>query len=258
MTVRSTDHEYLQQVPRPVAAMAKAYPAAYPGYIHTHERAQFLYAASGTMKVTLDSGCWIIPPQRAVWLPAHYPHQTSAINAVEMRTLYIREDVCPPGAPGKPTMLAVSPLLRELVLRLTERPIEYDESGHDGHLVATLLGEVDWTPLHPMSFPTLKDPRLQFLERALTKNPGDTRTLEDWAARLQCSPRTLARLFAQEAGISFQRWRNQIRTFAALPMLAKKKTVSEIADTLGYETAWAFTAMFKRVTGQLPSQYRYE
>ena len=66
MTERSTDHEYLQQVPRPVVAMAKGYPAGYEGYVHTHERAQFLYAASGTMKVSSDLGCWIIPPQRAV------------------------------------------------------------------------------------------------------------------------------------------------------------------------------------------------
>jgi AraC-like DNA-binding protein len=238
--------------------MAKTYPASYPGYVHTHERAQFLYAASGTMKVSSDLGSWIIPPQRAVWLPAGYAHQTGAINAVKMRTLYIREDVCPHEAPRQPRMLAVSDLLRELVLRLTERPVEYDENGHDGLVVATLLGEIDWTPLHPLSLPSLKDSRLQFLEAAFTKNPGDLRKLEEWATQLQCSPRTLARLFTKETGISFQTWRDQIRTFAALPMLAKKKPLAEIADHLGYETAWAFTAMFKRVTGQPPSQYRYK
>lgn len=140
-------------------------------------------------------------------------------------------------------------------MRLMEMPVEYDESGQDGQIVKTFLGEIDWTPLHPVSLPPLHDQRLQVVEAALTKNPGSTRTLEDWGTRLDCSPRTLARLFLKETGLSFHTWRDQIRTFAALPMMADNRPLSEIADELGYETAWAFTAMFKRVTGQLPSRY---
>ena len=117
MAKQSEHHEYLQTVSRPVAAMAKSYPAGYVGYRHSHARAQFLYAASGTIKLTLDLGCWIIPPKRAVWLPAGYPHQTSAIGSLEMRTLYIRQDSCPSAAPAGPQMLAVSSLLHELILR---------------------------------------------------------------------------------------------------------------------------------------------
>jgi len=255
MMQRSTDHIYLQQVPRPLSAMAKSYPAGYAGYLHNHERAQFLYASSGTMKVASDLGCWIIPPQRAVWLPARYLHQTAAIGEVEMRTLYIREDACPASAPDRPRMLAVSALLRELVLRLTEMPIEYDEDGHEGQIVTTLLGEIDWAPLHPISMPSLRDSRLRLLEEALTKDPGDTSTLEEWASRVRSSPRTLTRLFAKEAGTSFHAWRDQLRTFAALPLLAEGRPLAEIADQLGYETAWGFTSMFKRITGQLPSRY---
>ena len=141
---------------------------------------------------------------------------------------------------------------------MTERPLEYDEAGQDGLVVATLLGEIDWSPQDPLNLPPLNDPRLRLLDAAFAKNPGNTRTLDDWARQLQCSPRTLARLFAKEAGISFQTWRDQVRTFAALPMLAKKKPLAEIADELGYETAWAFSNMFKRVTGLPPSQYRYQ
>ena len=235
--------------------MAKSYPANYAGYLHTHARAQFLYAASGTMKLFSALGCWIIPPQRAVWLPANFPHQTSTIGALEMRTLYIRDDACPPIAAQEPRMLTVSTLLRELILRATEMPIEYDEQGHDATIITALLGEIDWTPLHPVSLPPLHDARLQTLEKALLRNPGDTSTLEQWAQRMHSSARTLTRLFQKEAGLSFQAWRDQVRTFAALPLLAEGRPLVEIADELGYETAWSFTTMFKRVTGQLPSRY---
>ena len=87
MAKQSQNHEYLQSVPRPVAAMAKSYPAGYAGYMHSHSRAQFLYAASGSMRLTMDLGCWIIPPKRAVWMPAGYLHQTGSIGQLEMRTL---------------------------------------------------------------------------------------------------------------------------------------------------------------------------
>jgi len=235
--------------------MAKNYPAGYAGYMHSHARAQFLYAASGSMKITFQQGCWIIPPQRAVWLPPHYLHQTGSIGPLEMRTLYIQQDACPSAAPSEPRMIGVSPLLRELVLRTIEMPIEYDENGQDAHIITALLGEIDWTALHPVSLPPLRDPRLRRMEEMLTRKPDDTSTLEEWAERLSISSRTLTRLLHKEAHLSFQVWRDQVRTFAALPMLAEGRTLAEIADALGYETAWSFTAMFKRVTGKVPSRY---
>ncbi len=255
MAKRSEHHEYLQTVSRPVAAMAKSYPAGYAGYRHSHARAQFLYAASGTIKLTLDLGCWIIPPRRAVWLPAGYPHQTSTIGSLEMRTLYIREDGCPPAAPTVPRMLAVSSLLHELILRVVEMPIEYDETGQDAHILTALLGEIDWAAIHPVSLPALEDVRLRRMEEMLLKKPGDKSTLEEWADRLTVSPRTLNRLLQRETSLSFQVWRDHVRTFAAVPMLTHGKPLVEIADALGYETAWGFTAMFKRVTGKAPSKY---
>ncbi len=255
MAKRSEHHEYLQTVSRPVAAMAKSYPARYIGYRHSHARAQFLYAASGTIKLTLDLGCWMIPPRRAVWLPPDYPHQTSTIGPLEMRTLYISEDGCPPAAPATPRMLGVSSLLHELILRVVEMPIEYDEAGQNAQVITTLLGEIDWTPIHPVSLPALEDGRLRRMEKMLLNNPTDKSTLEQWADRLAVSPRTLNRLLQRETDLSFQVWRDHVRTFAAIPMLTEGKPLAEIADALGYETAWSFTAMFKRVTGKAPSRY---
>jgi AraC-like DNA-binding protein/quercetin dioxygenase-like cupin family protein len=255
MAKRSEDHEYLQTVSRPVAAMAKSYPAGYSGYMHSHARAQFLYAAAGTMKLTLDRGCWIIPPKRAVWLPAGYSHQTGTIGPLEMRTLYIREDGCPPAAPTIARMLAVSSLLHELILRAVEMPIDYSEIDQDARIITALLGEIDWTPIDPVSLPALQDMRLRRMEQMLLKEPGDRSTLEQWADRLKVSPRTVNRLLQRETNLSFQVWRDHVRTFAAIPMLTEGMPLAEIADALGYETAWSFTAMFKRVTGKTPSRY---
>ena len=223
MAKRSEDHEYLQTVPRPVAAMAKQYPSGYEGYRHSHTRAQFLYAASGSMRLTLDVGRWIIPPRRAVWLPASYPHQTGSIGQLDMRTLYIDSDAGLDSAPGVPRMLNVSPLLHELVLRVVDMPIEYDETGQDGQIVRALIGEIDWTPIHPVNLPSLKDKRLQRMERLLLSGPSNPSTLEQWAAKIGTSPRTLTRLIRRETDLTFQAWRDQVRTFVSIPMLTDGK-----------------------------------
>jgi AraC-like DNA-binding protein len=85
--------------------------------------------------------------------------------------------------------------------------------------------------------------------------PAGTLAAAVWAGYLAISPRTLTRILHRETGLSFQAWKDHVRTFAAIPMLADAMPLAEIADALGFETAWSFTAMFKRVTGKAPSQY---
>ncbi len=252
---RSTNHELFQHVPRPVGAMAKSYPAGYPGYLHSHPRGQFLYAESGTMKVTTRRGTWMIPPHRAVWFPPNSPHQTGALSAVEMRTLYIRPDSCPPEAPSEPCVLHVSLLLRELVRAATTMPVEYDEQGHDGRIIALLLEEISWTPTREIMVPRLRDLRLLAIEQALASDPGDARTLEEWAVFAGASARTLARLFLRDAGMSFRSWREQFRAQASVLRLMEGDSVTTLSGAFGYETPGAFTAMFRRVMGITPSQY---
>jgi AraC-like DNA-binding protein len=235
--------------------MAKSYPTGYPGYLHSHPRAQFLYAEAGTMKVTTDRGAWIIPPHRAVWFPPNYPHQTGALSALEMRTLYISPNACPPKAPAIPCIVQVSPFLRELVRRATEMPVEYDEDGHEGRIITVLLDEINWSPAFAIAMPSLRDSRLITIEQALTSEPSSNRTLEEWATEVGASTRTLTRLFQRETGMSFRNWREQFRALTVLPRLVDGAPISTLAVEFGYETPAAFAAMFKRVMGVTPSQY---
>ena len=41
---------------------------------HSHERAQLIYATAGTMRVAAAGSMWIVPPQRALWMPAGIVH----------------------------------------------------------------------------------------------------------------------------------------------------------------------------------------
>lgn len=255
MSQQSVLYDWREEVDRPVVAMAKSYPAQYEGYLHRHSRAQLLYAVSGSIRMHCALGCWIIPPQRAVWIPPQYPHQTGSIGPMEMRTLYIQPEHCPVGAPPIPIMLGVSALLKELILRVIGMPPDYDPNGQDALIVNATLGELDWLPLSPIALPVLKDARLQEMEQAIAVSPSDRSSLEQWALRLHMSPRTLTRLIREHTNLTFGQWRDQMRTFAAIPLLSEGQPLADIADAVGFDTASGFTEMFKRITGILPSRY---
>ncbi len=133
--------------------------------------------------------------------------------------------------------------------------MDYDEDGHDGRVIALLMEEINWGQARSVTLPALRDSRLLSIEQELSAKPGDSRTLEQWAAFVGAAPRTLTRLLLRETGMSFRSWRDQVRTLAALPRLLEGVQVTILAIEFGYETPGAFAAMFKRVMGITPSQY---
>jgi len=235
--------------------MAKDFPDGYHNRPHRHERAQLIFAAHGAMLVATSAGSWAVPPQRAVWMPGGIVHEIRMVGAVAMRTLYVRADATA-RLPGGVRVLAVSPLLRELILRACALPTAYDEAGPAGRLMTLMLDEIAALPTVALDLPLPRDTRLGRICRALSAEPGaTTRTLADWSREAGASPRTLARLFVKETGLTFAAWRQQARLLAATAMLAAGEPITRIALDLGYDSPSAFTAMFKRALGAPPSQY---
>jgi AraC-like DNA-binding protein len=173
---------------------------------------------------------------------------------VEMRTLYLRRD-----AAGKLPRLCcvmnVSPLLRELILAATEMPLAYDERGRDGRVMRLVMDELGRASDLPLHLPRPADRRLTRICDAILQAPADTRSLDEWAAAVGASTRTLARRFRQETGMSFAAWRQQARLLESLRRLAAGEAVTKVALDCGYATPSAFGAMFRRALGVTPSAY---
>jgi len=252
---RSTNPADYQHVPRAVAAMPKDFDAGFEILPHRHERAQLIHATQGTMRVSTDEGVWIVPPQRALWMPAGIEHSIVMLGTTTMRTLYVRDDEAS-FMPGVCQVLPVSPLLRELIVRATELPMQYDETGPAGHVVALILSELQGLTSLALQLPMPRDPRLRGLCQKLLDAPADQRPLEAWAGMLNTSGRTLARRFRSETGLSFGAWRQQARVLDAMGRLGSGQPVTQVALDLGYESVSAFSAMFHRATGASPSQFR--
>jgi AraC-like DNA-binding protein len=235
--------------------MPKDFASGFEILPHHHERAQLIYATAGTMRVSTDDGVWVVPPQRALWMPAGVSHSIVMLGDTTMRTLYVRDDA----AAAMPTVcrvLSISPLLRELIVRATELPVQYDETGPAGHVVALIVSELQGLQSLALQLPMPRDLRLRGLCQALLDAPGDQRPLDAWAATINTSARTLARRFARETGLSFGAWRQQARVLEAMGRLGGGAAVTEVAFDLGYESVSAFSAMFHRATGASPSQFR--
>lgn len=253
---KSTNPADYQRVARAVAAMPKDFPRDFVIEPHRHERAQLIFAPAGTMRVITGQAMWMVPPQRALWMPAGTVHGIEMLDRVTMRTLYLRDDAAA-AMPDDCRVLQVSPLLRELIVRATELPLHYDEDGAAGHLVALLLAELHGSQALKLHLPMPTSRRLAMLCRALLDQPGDRRTLDQWARTVNASARTLARLFQKETGLSFAAWRQQARVLEAMGRLGSGAPVTQVALDLGYDSVSAFSAMFRRAAGASPSAYRH-
>ena len=218
---------------------------------HTHEDHQLAWAASGVLTVLTSEATWVLPPTRALWIPAGLRHETASAGRATMRSLYIRPGLSPVRW-AQPTPVAASPLLAELIGYLGEPGLDADRRAHAEIMLADVLTPVPVTTIEVRrpSAPTARQ-----VADALQADPADRRTLREWGREVGASERTLARAFAAEAGVPFGRWRTRLRLQAALSMLAAGEQVSRVAGRIGYDTPSAFVAAFRRETGQTPGTF---
>ncbi len=107
----------------------------------------------------------------------------------------------------------------------------------------------------PLHLPMPRDPRLARICARIVAEPSDETSVEEWSRSVGASERTIIRLFPEETGLTFSRWKQQARLMAAVRLLAEGKPVTDIALELGYESPSAFSAMFRRALGMTPTEY---
>jgi len=246
---------------RPVRVRARNMPADSHFEPHRHSWSQLAYCATGILQVTAqreagadDEATFIVPPSRAVWIAPGMRHFVHVLEDAQFRTLYIDASATPGGWKGC-RVIVVSPLLRELVGALDANPLARER---EQRLADLVLDEIGGADPHDLGVPVPGangDKRLRSLCEAVLDAPERRATLAQWSARFGASERTMARLFRDELGMTFQQWRQQAILAHALPMLARGSPVSHVAAASGYSSESAFTAMFKSAMGQPPSQF---
>ena len=246
--------EQLEALPQAIVVYGHDLAAGETLAFHHHRRAQLVYASQGVMTVTTGSAAYVVPPQRAVWMPAEVEHRIDAYHAVAMRTLYIEPSVAK-RFPAEPCVLQVTALLRELIISAVAAGNHYGPDSPQARVEQVILDQISAQPVAALILPLPEDQRLRRVTQALMKDVSDSRSLDQWAREAGASKRTLNRLFASQTGMSFRAWRQQRRLLRALELLAIGESVTSTALELGYWNTSAFIAMFRRCLGTTPTRY---
>lgn len=242
----------LTELPRPLYARAESLGAGSWTPPHRHAWGQFSYAISGVLGVHTAEGSFFAPPQWGVWIPSGLEHQVVTSTQAEMRSLYVREEDAAWAAQGC-QVLEVTPLARELIKAFCLLPWAYPVGdSHEARLVQVLLDQLAQLPQVGFSLPLPRHPRLLGLCNELIESPGQRVNLQDWAARLGMSEKTLMRLFQRETGLSFRGWRQRVRLLSSLNALENGDSVTNTALACGYDSTSAFIAAFKGLFGYTP------
>ena len=247
-------------LPSPIMFRSAHVPAegVYPQ--HQHPWGEFVYSFSGVMEVKLADRHYLAPPQYGVWLPPHVAHV--GLNRFEAHhcSVYVASMVCQ-DLPTTACALSVSPLLRAMLDHLRQQqpanagvhPLASEQDSRLLQVVVDLLGQA---PCSGSYLPTSDDPALAALLRQLQANPGDNRALPELAKSVHTTERTLMRRCQRDLGMSLSDWRQRLRVIKAMTLLEAGQTVETIALDLGYGSASAFIAMFKRLMGTTPDEFR--
>ncbi|MGW3935232.1 AraC family transcriptional regulator [Streptomyces sp. NBC_00024] len=218
---------------------------------HSHPQHQLAWTRRGVLGVAVGDAYWILPPTRALWLPAGVVHRTGATRDAVLCSLYLEPDRC--GLDwAEPTPVGVDGLLAHLIAYLAREDLADDARLRAEAVVLDLLRPL---PTTPIDVPYPVDDRLRAVADTLLADPADPRRLDAHARAVGVSRRTLTRLFVHDTGMNFDRWRTHVRLRAALSLLAEGQPVSRVAHTVGYATASAFLAAFRRTVGTSPGRY---
>lgn len=194
------------------------------------------------------------PPQRCAWIPPNCKHAARSVGGAAGAMVDLSPEICR-GLPKAPCMFHSSELLFAIVDRMVGWDLRQPLNGAQKHLISTLRDEIRRPGQQPLRLTIPREERLARVADALLDDVGDDRTLDDWAQVAGMARRTFMRAFSAETGMSFGRWRQQARLFAALEMLAQRKPVTEVAIAVGYDSVSAFIEMFRTMLGTTPQRY---
>lgn len=219
---------------------------------HRHPLHQIVYPSSGAVSVTTPTGTWITPANRAIWIPAGCWHEHKFHGTTQFHGVALDPDRYRRG-PAAPAVLAVNPLMRELIIACSQTDgTDTDEHHrmlavlHD-QLQATSIGEALWIP-------TPVDGRLRQACALIADNLRESLSLRQIGDRLGVGQRTLSRLFSDELAMTFPQWRTQVRLQHALVLLAEWRDVTSVAAECGWATPSAFIDTYRRAFGHTPGQ----
>ncbi len=104
---------------------------------------------------------------------------------------------------------------------------------------------------------TVKDPKLEMIDRFIEHHIHETVTSVDTANHLHLNPSYFSRYFKKMTQMNFTDYVHQFKIKIAIQLLQKPdETVENVAYSLGYSDRAYFSKVFKKYSGKSPSDYK--
>lgn len=219
---------------------------------HHHDDHQLVYVSTGVLAVETEAGNWVASKNRAVWLPAGTWHAHRFYGASLLHTVGFPH-AKPPLPDTGPTIVAVSPLLRELLIAVADPTLTRAETSR---VRGVLRDQLRRSRQQPISLPTPRDPRLADACEIASRRLDESIPLAELARRVGASERSLSRLYREELGMSYPQWRTNLRLLNAMVLLSTGTSVTTTARRCGWNTTSSFIDTFRQAFGQTPGAYR--
>jgi AraC-like DNA-binding protein len=225
---------------------------------HFHDVHEIEYACRGVVEVKTEAGHYLLPPHQAAWIPAGLHHQTT-LNADVQTLAVLFEPTLVPMAGDRVRVVAVSALLREMMLYSMRWPISRTESGAEADSFFQALGYVVAEALEderPLNLPVSTDP-IVTAATDYARAHLDHVTVADVTRAVGVSERTLRRAFNTHLGMSWRSYLLRARVLRSMTLLAQPDhSILDVSIAVGFDDVGAFARSFARHCGETPSAYK--
>ncbi|MEU6841861.1 AraC family transcriptional regulator [Streptomyces sp. NPDC046716] len=217
---------------------------------HSHPLHELVWVRGGTLTSRVEDRVFTVSEGHGLWMPAGVAHGGRATAGARFHDAFFAPDHTP-FAFGEPTAISMTPLLESLLTHLSRTDLDAAARARAESVVFDVLQPSE----RPFTLQLPNDTRIDAIAEALLDDPGDPRSLEEWALELGISDRTITRAFRHATGLSFAQWRQMLRAHRALTLLSEGFDVTTVSDVLGYAQPSSFIAAFRRTMGTTPGAF---
>lgn len=223
---------------------------------HYHIEGQLLFAIRGVMLVETEENRWVIPPQRALWLPPLQVHSYSLLSRTELRAIYVSSSLIAEctnfSKSNQVHVITATALVKELIAGLFSADYHPPSQRKMALLLLEILSEA---PPLAAELPMPRDERLFRAAREMMVSHCWDVSLSDMADKASMSERSFSRQFINDTGFSFRTWKQRARICASLDLLSNGLSIKQVAWQLGFSCPAAFSAAFRSILGSTPREF---
>jgi AraC-like DNA-binding protein/mannose-6-phosphate isomerase-like protein (cupin superfamily) len=221
--------------------------------MHRHDYHELFWGTTGAFTVSTEQRTWIVTPMLGLFVPAGVLHAGHSPGNVRYHVTEFAADRFEWS--GRVPRTVVVPAAAKALLLLDQVGAERFRGDVEARAARLAFDLLTPTVAGRVELPRPADPRARLVADALLSDPADQRTLAEWGRQVGASERTLSRLFAEQTGLSFARWRTNVRIGTSIALLAAGASVNAVARAVGYDSPNSFARAFREVVGQPPRTF---